>query len=47
MAAADGPVMPDKEYRAILTAREREILTGDAEVSDGYRYRVIARVRIR
>lgn len=45
MAAADRPVMPEKEYRAILTAREQEILSGEADVSDGYRFRVIARVR--
>lgn len=37
--------MPEKEYRAILTAREQEILSGEADVSDGYRFRVIARVR--
>lgn len=35
----------DKEYRAILTAREREILSGEADVSDGYYYRVVSRVR--
>lgn len=35
----------DKDYRAILTAREREILSGEADVSDGYYYRVVSRVR--
>lgn len=35
----------EKEYRAILTAREREILSGEADVSDGYYYRVVSRVR--
>lgn len=35
----------DNEYRAILTEREREILTGEADVSDGYYYRVVSRVR--
>jgi len=37
--------MTEKEYRALLTAREREILRGEAEVSDSYRYRVVSRVR--
>lgn len=37
--------MPENEYRALLTDRERDILTGDAIVEDGYRYRVVARVR--
>lgn len=35
----------EKEYRAILTEREREILSGEADVSDGYYYRVVSRVR--
>lgn len=35
----------EKEYRAILTSREREILSGEDEVSDGYYYRVVSRVR--
>ena len=35
----------DKEYRALLTPREREILTGEADVSDSYYYRVVSRVR--
>lgn len=35
----------EKEYRAILTSREREILTGEADVSDSYYYRVVSRVR--
>ena len=37
--------MPDMDYRALLTDREREILSGDADVSDSYRYRVVSRVR--
>lgn len=37
--------MPEKEYRAILTEREREILRGDADVSEKYYYRVVTRVR--
>lgn len=35
----------DKEYRAILTSREQEILNGEADVSDSYYYRVVSRVR--
>jgi len=37
--------MPDKTYRALLTDREIEILSGEADVSDSYRYRVVTRVR--
>ena len=37
--------MVDDQYRGILTEREREILSGDADVSDNYRYRVVSRVR--
>jgi len=35
----------EKEYRAILTPREREIIAGDDDVSDSYYYRVVSRVR--
>lgn len=36
----------ENDYRAILTEREREILSGeDPDVSDSYRYRVVSRVR--
>lgn len=35
----------EKEYRAILTPREKEIIRGEADVSDGYYYRVVSRVR--
>lgn len=35
----------EKEYRAILTEREREIITREADVSDNYYYRVVSRVR--
>jgi len=45
MGATEIPVMPDKDYRAILTKREREILIGEADVSESYYYRVITRVR--
>lgn len=37
--------MVDDQYRGLLTNREREIISGEAEVSDNYRYRVISRVR--
>lgn len=37
--------MPEKDYRALLTEREREILTGEADVEDSYRYRVVSRIR--
>ena len=37
------------DSRALLTDREREILAGNADVSDNYRYKVesVARQRIR
>ena len=44
MATTEQRRMAD-EYRALLTDREREILTGDADVPDKYRYRVVSRVR--
>jgi hypothetical protein len=37
--------MVDDQYRGLLTEREREILAGEADVSDNYRYRVVSRVR--
>ncbi len=37
--------MVDDQYRGLLTEREREIIRGEADVSDNYRYRVISRVR--
>jgi hypothetical protein len=37
--------MADDQYRGILTKREREIIRGEADVSDNYRYRVVSRVR--
>jgi hypothetical protein len=37
--------MVDDQYRGLLTEREREILKGEADVSDNYRYRVVSRVR--
>jgi hypothetical protein len=39
------PEMVDDQYRGLLTEREREILSGDADVSDNYRYRVVSRIR--
>lgn len=39
-AENDGP-------RALLTPREREIISGDADVSDSYRYQTISRIRNR
>lgn len=35
------------ERRALLTDREREIIAGEADVSDSYRYQTISRVRSR
>lgn len=45
MATAESGAMPDEDYRGILTDREEEILLGEADVSDSYRYRVVSRVR--
>ena len=39
------PEMADDQYRGLLTEREREILSGSADVSDNYRYRVVSRIR--
>jgi hypothetical protein len=44
MATAEEPPMAD-EYRAILTEREKEILSGEADVDEKYYYRVVTRVR--
>lgn len=46
MASAVSDEMTDQR-RALLTEREREILTGDADVTDNYRYSVESRVRKR
>ena len=45
MATTEAATMPDR--RALLTDREREIIAGDADVSDEYRYQTISRVRTR
>jgi hypothetical protein len=37
--------MADEQYRGLLTEREREILSGQADVTDGYYRRVKSRVR--
>ena len=37
--------MVDDQYRGLLTNRVREIIKGEANVSDNYRYRVVSRVR--
>ena len=44
-AKNEQPEMADDQYRGLLTEREREILSGDADVSDNYRYRVVSRIR--
>lgn len=40
-----GPSTSEKGNRAILTAREQEILSGEADVTDNYYYRVVSGVR--
>jgi len=44
MATTEDRCMADG-YRALLTDREKEILCGEADVSEKYYYRVISRVR--
>jgi hypothetical protein len=44
METAEESAMAD-EYRAILTDREREILSGEADVDEKYYHRVVTRVR--
>lgn len=44
MGSTEPPSMTE-DYRAILTEREREILSGEADVSEKYYYRVVTRVR--
>lgn len=45
----DTEVVRMEDGRSLLTDREREILAGDADVSDNYRYKVqsVARQRVR
>jgi hypothetical protein len=45
MAAQKTEAVTDR--RALLTDREREIVSGEADVSDSYRYQTISRVRAR
>lgn len=45
MARAETAAMAER--RALLTDREREIIAGEADVSDSYRYQTISRVRKR
>lgn len=44
MAITGFPPMAD-ERRGLLTEREREIISGDADVNDEYYYSVVSRVR--
>lgn len=37
----------DMTRRALLTEREREIISGEADVTDAYRYNTVSRVRAR
>lgn len=45
MDSVEEPAMSDKDYRALLTDREAEILRGEADVSEKYYFRVVTRVR--
>lgn len=44
MPTFDFPTMAD-DRRGLLTPREREILSGEADVTDEYYYSVVSRVR--
>lgn len=44
---AQAETTPMTERRALLTDREREIISGEADVADSYRYQTISRVRQR
>lgn len=45
MAGAEAVAMSDR--RALLTERERDIVSGEADVKDSYRYQTISRIRKR
>lgn len=45
MRADKATTVTDDQYRGLLTEREHEILRGEADVSDNYRYRVVSRIR--
>jgi len=49
MAGSETAELMSEEGRALLTDREREIISGEADVSDNYEYKVrsIVRNRIR
>jgi hypothetical protein len=49
MAGSETTELMSEEGRALLTDREREIISGEADVSDNYEYKVrsIVRNRIR
>lgn len=47
MEAATDPLMSDEGPRALVTDREREILLGDADVTEKYYHVVVTRVRKR
>lgn len=44
-AEATANRMPEDERRSLLTEREKEILAGEADVSEKYFYVVVSRVR--
>lgn len=44
-AQATADVMPEDGRRSILTDREREILSGEADVTEKYFFVVVTRVR--
>lgn len=47
METQKAEAMAENESRALLTDREREILTGEADVTEKYYYVVVTRVRNR
>jgi len=47
MAGSETAELMSEEGRALLTDREREIISGEADVSDNYEYKVRSIVRNR
>ena len=47
MGASETDELMSEEGRALLTDREREIISGEADVSDNYQYKVESTVRNR
>jgi len=47
MTAQDTVDVMSEEGRALLTDREKEIISGEADVTDNYRYKVTSIVRNR